>query len=224
MSAALGSMEHAAKLAAGEAMRRGYTRLESLAAGQIASRGTACFQTYSRMASDQRMRRPDGKSYHPESVARAVRRLSRDGLVLRERVMPNHRITFQGKPVAEAKWRTSHGCCVKAFNWRAVEQKNPFSRRAQRQLRVDQARRARDVGDLSKPAAPRHSSAPAARAAIEPHPYTPPLSELDPELARLAERAQEFAARNEARRQRDAGTNSGPVPGHVLAPERPPPD
>ncbi len=68
---------------------------------------------------------------------------------------------------------------MKTFNWRAIEQKNPFTRTERRIKRQEQARATREAGEVRKPA-PRYASA---RAIVEP--VQLPAPPLDPELARI---------------------------------------
>jgi hypothetical protein len=208
----LGSMEHAAKVARGALLGAGWPRLASLAGGYIASFGESCWQTYRRLS--EILRRPDGRSYHSESIARVVRQLRDAGVVHSERVFVNGKL-----PTSARHARSSRGTTIKAFNWRAIEQKNPFSRRERRLKRQEQARELREAGELQKPPAPRHVSA---RAIVDPVQHAP--TRLDPELARMAEQIQRDQATWAERRQDTAGTRSGQVPGRVRPPERPPPE
>ena len=209
-------MEHAARVATGELARRGYTRLESLIGGYIASFGDSCWVTDRKLV-EALPRRPDGRTYHPESGARSRRRLRDDGVISSVRVFVGGLL-----PTSARHKRSSRGTTIKVFNWRAIEQKNPFSRRERRLKRQEQARELRDAGELQKPPAPRHVSA---RAIVDPVQTPAPR---DPELERMAAQIQRDQERHAARRRElaDAAnvTRSGQVPGRVPPPERPPPE
>lgn len=205
---AFGSWDHAERLAIGELMRKGWSRLASLVGGHVASFGDVCYQTDTRLA--EKLRRPDGRAYHPESIAR-VRRLLRDA-----RVITSERV-FVGAKLPNAKWRSSRGTTLKTFNWRAIEQKNPFSRRQQRQRRQEQAAATRATGD-AVPAKPRHIAPPVD------HVYAGKSGELDPEIMRLAQAAQAAQERNDQRRALQAARNAGGGSSILRAPERPPPE
>jgi len=72
-SPALGSSEHAERLAIGALAKRGWPRLASLVAGQIASFGDSCWLTDARLG--ESIKRTDGRPYHTESIARVRRQL-----------------------------------------------------------------------------------------------------------------------------------------------------
>lgn len=203
-----GSWDHAERLAIGELTRRGYSRLTALVGGHVASFGDVCYQTDTRLA--EKLRRPDGRAYHPESIARCRRSLRDAGVITSERV-------FVGAKLPNAKWRSSRGTTLKTFNWRAVEQKNPFSRRQQRQKRQEQAAATRATGDAVPPR-PRHI------APVVDHTYSGRKTELDPELQRIAQAAQAAHERNEQRRTLQSARNAGGGSSILRAPERPPPD
>ena len=204
-----GSNPHAARIATGELARQGWPRLASLVGGHIASFGGVCWQTDARLSEE--IRRPDGRRYHPESIARCRRKLRDAKIITSERVFVGGKI-----PSVKAKWTSSRGTTVKTFNWRAIEQKNPFSRIEQRLKRQDQARASREAGEL-RTRAPRYVSA---RAIVEPKRMpTPPL---DPELARIIGEARTQSERRQERKA--APVPSEHVSGCELAPERPPPE
>jgi len=188
-------------------MEAGATRLEALVGGHVASFGDTCWQTDGKL--QESLRRPDGRRYHVESIARARRRLRDQGFISSVRV-------FMGAKIPGAKWRSARGTTLKAFNWRTIAQKNPFSRRERRRARQEQAAAAKAAGELV-PARPRFSGV---TTAIEPT-YRPPTSPLDPDLAAVIETAR---SAHEQRQQRAAAARSGQVPGRAAAPDRPPPD
>lgn len=207
MSSKLGSSVHAARVATGVLLEKGWARLASLVGGHVASFGESCWQTDTKLS--EVLRRPDGRPYHRESIARARRELRDHGVISSQRVFVNGLMPTHAKHK-----RSSRGTTIKAFNWRAIEQKNPFSRRERRLLRFEQARVAKEAGELVKPPsspAPRHASA---RAIVDPV-HMPVV--IDPEFARLAERAQSYGARREAPMPSEASARSS-------APERPPPE
>jgi hypothetical protein len=212
LTSSLGSSQHAARIATGELARRGWPLLASLVGGHIASFGESCFQTYRRLS--EVIRRPDGRSYHPESIARACRELRDGGQITSERV-------FVGGTLPTcAKFRTSsRGTTIKAFNWRAIEQKNPFSRRERRLRRQEHARELREAGALQKPVRPRHVFA---RAIVDPVQMPPPLR--DPELERIIGRARASSEARQELERRARKASSEQVAGHAAAPERPPPE
>lgn len=204
-----GSWDHAERLAIGELTRKGWSRLASLVGGHVASFGDVCYQTDTRLA--EKLRRPDGRAYHPESIARCRRWLRDAGVISSERV-------FVGAKLPNAKWRSARGTTLKTFNWRAIEQKNPFSRREQRQRRQVQAAATRATGEAVPPPRARHM------APIPDHEYAGRKTELDPELQRLAQAAQAAQERNDQRRAMQTARNAGGGSSVLRAPERPPPD
>lgn len=152
-------MAAAGRAAMGALLSMGKSRLTALVGGHVASFGDVCWQTDSRLAT--LLRRPDGRAYHPESIARVRRQLRDEGVISSERV-------FVGDRIDGAKFRSSRGTTVKRFLWNAVALKNPFSRRQRQALRMEQARRSRDAGEAMPPRdGPRHS------AVIEPFIYSP---------------------------------------------------
>jgi hypothetical protein len=212
----LGSSQHAADIARGRLLDRGWPRLASAVGGHVASFGDSCWQTDARLS--EVLKRPDGRRYHPESIARARRQLRDAGILSSTRVFVGGLL-----PTSARHKRSSRGTTIKAFNWRAIEQKNPFSRRERRLKRQEQARELREAGELQKPPAPRHVSA---RAIVDPVQRS--SAPLDPELVRMAEQIQRDQERHAERRRELAdgatGTRSGLAPGRVLPPERPPPE
>lgn len=205
---AFGSWDHAERLAIGELTRKGWSRLTALVGGHVASFGDVCYQTDTRIA--EKLRRPDGRAYHKESIARVRRQLRDAGVITSERV-------HVGAKLPNAKWRSSRGTTLKTFNWRSVEAKNPFSRRQQRARRQEQAAATRATGD-AVPARPRLAMI------AQEHVYSGKKTELDPELQRLAAAAQAAQERNEQRRTMQAARNAGGGSSILRAPERPPPD
>jgi len=204
-----GSWDHAERLAIGELTRKGWSRLAALVGGHVASFGDVCYQTDARLA--EKLRKPNGRGgYHPESIARVRRKLRDAGVITSERV-------FVGAKLPNAKFRSSRGTTLKTFIWRAVEQKNPFSRREQRQRRQQQAAATRAVGDAVPPKT-RHIVYSAE------HTYSGRQTELDPELQRLAQAAQQAQERNDQRRALQAARNAGGGSSILRAPERPPPE
>lgn len=189
LTSGLGSSDHAARVATGELANRGWPRLASLVGGQIASFGDSCWITDARLG--ESIRRPDGRCYHPESIAR-VRRQLRDAKIIEStRVFPN------GELPTQAKYRhSSHGTTIKKFVWGAIAQKNPFTRRARKLRRIEQAQKAREAGDVVK-AAPQYTSARAI--AYQPPPKPVPRTTYTEEIARLAAEAQAAQARNAER-------------------------
>ena len=210
MTSGLGSSAHAARIATGELANRGWPRLASLVGGQIASFGDSCWQTDARLGAA--IRRPDGRQYHPESIAR-VRRQLRDAKVIQcERVFPN------GELPTQAKYRHStRGTTIKKFDWRAIEQKNPFNRRERRQRRMEQAAKAREAGDIAR-AAPRYTSAPALvpRPPERPAPPSAFKDEIE-RLANEAQAAQALRAEREAARIRAMQARRAEQPAPVPA-------
>jgi len=178
--------------------------------GHVASFGNICWQTDTRLSEE--LRRPDGRRYHPESIARVRRQLRDAGVITSERVFVGGKI-----PSVKAKWTSSRGTTVKTFNWRAIEQKNPFSRREQRIKRQEQARVSRGTGELQTRAAPRYVPA---RAIVEP--VRMPAPPLDSELAGIIGEARALNERWQARAA--AGVPLERVPGRAVASERAPPE
>jgi hypothetical protein len=123
-----GSNPHSARIATGELARQGWPRLASLVGG-------VCWRTDARLGDG--INRPDGRRYHPESIARVRRQLRDAKIITSERVFVGGKI-----PSLKAKFTSSRGTTVKTFNWRAIEQKNPFTRRERRikrQVRIPDA-------------------------------------------------------------------------------------
>ena len=79
-----GSNPHGARIATGELARQGWPLLASLIGGHIASFGGVCWQTDAQVG--EVLRRPDGRRYHPESIARSRRQLRDEGIITSERV------------------------------------------------------------------------------------------------------------------------------------------
>lgn len=207
----LGSCDDAARRAAGALIEQGWSRLAAAVGGEVARFGGVNWQTDSALR--EKLRRPDGKLYHRESIARARRWLRDAGLISSTRIM-------MGEKIPGAKYnggRSTRGTTLKTFHWRALSLKNPFSRRERKRVRIEQAKASRAAGEL----VPRHSSA--YRHAESPT-VTPRRYELDPETAELARRAQAASEARAARQHAGAAARPGPVPVRVAAPERPPPD
>jgi hypothetical protein len=214
------SNPHAARIATGELARQGWPRLASLVGGHIASFGDVCWQTDGRLG--EGLRRPDGRRYHPESIARARRQLRDAKIITSERVFVGGKV-----PSLKAKFTSSRGTTVKTFNWRAIEHKNPFTRRERRIKRQEQARVTREAGELRRPA-PRYVSARAMplgarrRPVKIAEPVRMPAPPLAAELARIIGEAR---AATERRQERMAGRAcSDQVAARVLASERAPPE
>ncbi len=212
MTSAAGTRELAARVATGKLIRQGWPRLAAAVGGEIASVGESCWRTYRRIS--ETIRRPDGRAYHVESVARACRELRDAG------VTSNQRVFVGGQLPTKAKHKTSsRGTTIKAFNWRAIDEKNPFSRRQRRLARQQQAVELRQAGELQKPPAatgPRHVSA---RAIVEPVYVPVPLD--DPDLERIIGKARRLSEARQELEQRRPGMPELAQPGRQA---RPPPD
>ncbi len=211
----LGSCDAAAQRAAGALMEQGWSRLACAVGGEVARFGGVNWQTDS--ALQQKLKRPDGKPYHRESIARARRWLRDAGLISSVRIM-------MGEKIPGAKYnggRSTRGTTLKTFHWKALQLKNPFSRREARRVRIEQAKASRAAGELVPRAAPRHSSA--VRHADDPT-TTPRRYALDPETELLIRKAREASEARAARQQAGAAVRTGPEPVRPAAPERPPPD
>jgi hypothetical protein len=175
VTAGLGSSQFAAKVAAGALANRNWPKLASLIGGQIASFGESCWLTDARLR--ELIKAEVGREYHPESIGRARRQLRDANVIQCERVFPN------GKLPTHAKYkRSTHGTTIKTFNWKAIEQKNPFSRRERRLRRMEQAAAARELGEIVRDT-PRHASVPAL---VYRRPPTAPPSELKAEFESMA--------------------------------------
>jgi hypothetical protein len=204
-----GSNPHAARIATGELLAQGCSRLESLFGGHVASFGGVCWQTDAQVG--ETLRRPDRRRYHPESIARSRRKLRDRGIITSDRVFVGGKI-----PSIKAKYRSARGTTVKTFIWSAIEQKNPFSRHERRIKRQEQARRSREAGELRPPTPPYVS----ARAIVEP--VRMPATLLDPEFERIVGKLRTLSERGHPRETPDA--RAAQVAGYALAPERPPPE
>lgn len=205
----LGSWDHAARIATGELARRGWPRLASLVGGHVASFGDVCWQTDASLAAATTIRRPDGRPYHPESIARSRRQLRDAGLITSQRV-------FVGGKLPSAKWRSARGTTLKTFLWKAVEQKNPFNRRERRQRRQEQARETREKGDAMPPR-PRFVDS---RSIADPVHFPAVLNSDDGGILEAVNRARAASERRaELEQQRASQLIGRPRP-----PERPPPE
>jgi len=174
----------------------------------VASFGDCCWQTDGKLQAE--LQRPDGKRYHRESIARARRNLRDRGLISSTRV-------FMNAKIPGAKFRSARGTTLKTFNWRKAAEKNPFSRRQRRELRIQQSRAARAAGELVPPAAPRYIGV---TTAIDPT-RTPPTPQLDADMAAVIEQAR---SAHERRQGMAAGDRAGQAPLRSSAAERPPPE
>jgi len=212
LTAELREVREAADRAAGAVLRLGWSKLAALVAGRVAQ-FDCNFETDTKLQAV--LRRPDNRPYHRESIAR-VRRALRDAqLITSDRV-------FMGAKMPQAKYASARGTTLKTFNWRAVVEKNPLSRRQRRIARQQQAAVLRAAGELvppaprcptssAEPGRPRYSVAPATR--------TPPPP------ADLAEAISAASAALERRGwDRTADERTGPAPVRSSAVERPPPD
>lgn len=210
MTLALREVREAADRAAGAVLRLGWSKLAALVAGRTAQ-FDCNFETDTKL--QQVIRRPDGGVYHTESIARVRRALRDAGLITSDRV-------FMGQKMPGAKFASAHGTTVKRFNWRAVVEKNPMSRRQRRLARQQQAAALRSAGELVKPP-PRSASPPTDR----PRYSAPPSSATPPPPADLAEAISAASAALERRGwARAADERTGPVPVRSSAVDRPPPD
>lgn len=198
--------------ASGALTRLGWPRLAAAVGGRVAQ-FDCNFETYTKLQAT--ILRPDGKVYHRESIGRAVRQLRNAGLLKSERV-------FMGAKMPGAKFASARGTTLKTFNWRAVFERNPMSRRQRRLQRQQQAAVLRAAGELVPPV-PRcaqrtHEPGSARHSA----PATPPTPAAPADLAAVIG---ETRAALERRWSREAaGERPGPVPVRSSAAERPPPD
>jgi hypothetical protein len=201
-------VREAADRAAGALLRLGWPTLASLVGGRVAQ-FDCNFETDASMQSV--LRRPDGKPYHRESIGRVRRQLRDAKLITSERV-------FMGAKMPGAKWPSARGSTVKTFNWRAVAEKNPMSRRQRRLARQQHAAALRASGELVKPlpscAAPRDPARPRYSA---PATAAPPLDAATAAVIEQARSAWE-------RRAAAAGGRNGLAPSRSSAAEKPPPD
>jgi hypothetical protein len=215
-------MDHAARLASGVLLEQSFSFLTSAVGGVIASFGDSCWLTDESIR--ERIRMPNGRKPHRESVAR-VRRFLRD-----RGVINSTRVFVNGRLPTHAKYdRSTRGTTINAFQWRVISTKSPFSRRERQLTRYEQERKAREEGQLQKrPAspqpAPRHS-------APQPSPAGPPRVpsplQRDPEIDEMARVAQAALERHAAARAAASAscTRSEPDSGHApLAAERGPPE
>lgn len=208
MTLELREVREASDRAAGAVLRLGWSKLAALVAGRVAQ-FDCNFETDTKL--QQVLRRPDGGVYHPESIAR-VRRALRDA-----RLITSDRV-FMGQKMPGAKYASARGTTIKTFNWRAVVEKNPMSRRQRRLARQQQAAVLRSAGELVKP--PARSAPPPDRPR-----YSAPLTATPPPPADLAEVISATSAALERRGwERAAGERTGPEPVRSSAAERPPPD
>jgi len=203
-------VREAADRATGALARLGWSRLAALVGGRVAQ-FDCNFETDTKLQAV--IVRPDGKRYHRESIGR-VRRALRDAqLITSQRV-------FMGAKMPGAKYASARGTTVKTFNWRAVTEKNPMSRRQRRLARQQQAAALRAAGELVKPL----PSCAAPRDPARPRYSRPPTISTPAAPADLAE-AINATTRALERRGWAAGEPAGPAPVRSSAArERPPPD
>lgn len=202
-------MDRAATVAKGVLMDRHYSYLTASVGAEVARFGESCWLTDRAIA--ERIRMPNGRTPHAESCARVRRQLRDEGVITSQRVFVG------GKLPTQAKYKTSsRGTTIKSFIWRAIETKNPFSRRERRLARQVQAAELRNAGELQKPPRdrPRHVDA---RAIVDPVRGPVPI---DPEFARYRDEILEHQERN----ARGVRPRAEYVDGHARAPERPPPE
>lgn len=213
LTGALREVRDVADRAAGAVLRLGWPKLAALIAGRVAQ-FDCNFETDTKLQAV--LRRPDGKPYHSESIARSRRQLRDAKLITSERV-------FMGAKMPRAKFASARGTTLKTFNWRAVCEKNPLSRRQRRIARQQQAAVLRAAGELVPPA-PRCATTSAApdRARYSAPPTT---ARTPPPPADLAEAISAASAALERRGwERTADERTGPAPVRSSAVERPPPD
>lgn len=211
-------VREAADRARGALLRLGWPRLAAAVGGRVAQ-FDCNWETYTNWRDGSRemppILRPDGKPYHRDSYGRAVRQLRNAGLVKHERI-------FMGAKPPGAKYATARGTTLKTFNWRAVFEKNPMSRRERRLARQRQAAVLRDAGALV-PAAPTCATRP--REHDRAHHSAPPVPATPAPPADLAAVIGETSAALERRWSREAADDRpGPVLVRSSAAERPPPD
>lgn len=213
LTSVLREVREAADRAAGAVLRLGWPKLAALIAGRVAQ-FDCNFETDTKLQAV--LRRPDGKPYHSESIARSRRQLRDAGLISSERV-------FMGAKMPRAKFASARGTTLKTFNWRLVVEKNPMSRRQRRIARQQQAAALRAAGELVPPP-PRCATSPAepgrARYSAPPTAAPSPAPPAD-----LAQAINEASAALERRGwESAAGDRTGPAPVRSSAVERPPPD
>jgi hypothetical protein len=221
MTSKTGGHVEAAARATHAAMGQGCTRLEALYLGHVASWGGECWQTDGTVQGE--LRRPDGRPYHRESIAR-VRRFLRDrGLLQSQRIFLGGKI-----PSPRARWRSSHGTTFNVIQWRELSIKNPMGRAERRRRRIELAiqergreleKRRREFADQVQETA-RFSGV---TTAIDPTSTRPLGLEAMPDLQREIDRAREALGRAWERQHAAAG-RSGQASGRPAAAARPPPD
>lgn len=136
--------EHGARARAiAAAIDQGLTRLEAAYLGHVAGWGGVCWQTDATVQME--LRRPDGKPYHRESIARA-RRFTRDrGLLRSQRIFMGGAI-----PDPRARWSSSRGTTFNVVQWRELGIKNPMSRAERRRKRMELAAKERNAATVQQ--------------------------------------------------------------------------
>lgn len=183
-----GSAERAAEMAARAFLEAGRTNLESKIGAHVASFGANCFQTD--VTVQGMIRRPDGKSYHRESIGRARRNLAAAGL------MHSSRVHVGEMPKAvngvAARFRSAHGTTNKWINWAKLGIKNPVSRAEARA--AQRVNRPRATGSTMDPTrGPSYVSAAAVSVATAPGPVDPGLAAVMARAGASLERRWEAA-------------------------------
>lgn len=168
--------ELAAKVAAA-LLEQGCTALEAKIASYVASFGDTNWQTDTRLA-ERIAKDRSGATYHPGSVARARRQLTRAGYLHSRRIMP-------GQVPPGADYPAPHGTTSKGIRWKAVGVTRPP--KSERRKMAQQAKVVERHERLAKP----RYAAPGAMTGANPNTAGRALTspKPDPELASVLDAA-----------------------------------
>ena len=133
----VGPEEVAKSRATAAALDIGCTALEAKVVGHTASWGGACWQTDGTL--QEVIRRPDGRPYHRESIARARRNLRDRGILTSVRLFMGAKIDHH-----RARFPVGAGTTFKTVVWKQLDIRNPMNRAERRRRRMEQAQAERE--------------------------------------------------------------------------------
>lgn len=142
-----GSHRVAAEVARSRAVEIGAPLLVAKLVGYVASYGGRNWQTYGKIAAS--IRKPNGGRYHVESVGRACRLASKNGVMPLKRIAPNGPLPVKrsnGRPQ-----RSTYGATDKVISWARLGVPNPVTRGERRAAgqKQNEATTRRSLGDGS---------------------------------------------------------------------------
>jgi hypothetical protein len=207
----VGPDELAKSRATAAALDAGCTTLEAKIVGHVASWGGACWQTDGTL--QEVLRRPDGRPYHRESIARCRRWLRDRGFLTSQRLYMGAKIEH-----ARARFPVGAGTTFKTVIWKRLDLRNPMTRAERRRRRVEQAQAEREKQREKQRQELREQVQLTSGVRTAFDTTTKKLS-LDAELAAQVKRAEAAISKQWA-----AAENTGPVPVRSAAAVRGPPE